>query len=293
MIFGLASKVLNRAHQIPEKIFSGAAHAAESFLFKKNVEFPETSPAEYNSLPRNFRAPETLPANPESYSSADFSLRSGADSSAGSRLFDSAGEILDAVSGGVKLTEPDGDFRRIIGIIFNTYILVEENEKMHFIDFHAAHERMLYDKLCDGYELETQELLFPVQIELTAADFSLVMDNLESFSSCGFEIEEFSDKSVIVRSVPAAAGNYKIEELIKNMIDNIRDEKDNNDLNKRIISSLACHSAKRAGDSLSSSDMKTLAGAVFGGGIELRCPHGRPFLFTINKNDIERMFKRL
>ncbi len=97
----------------------------------------------------------------------------------------------------------------------------------------------------------------------------------------------------MVRSVPAAAGNYKIEELIKNMIDNIRDEKDNNELKERIISSLACHSAKRAGDSLSSSDMKALAGAVFGGELELRCPHGRPFLFTINKNDIERMFKRL
>ncbi len=294
MIFGLASKVLNRAHLIPEKIFSGAAaHAAESVLFKKSVEFPDTSAAEYNSLPRNFRTPEVLPANAERYSSADFSLRSGVDLTAGSLLFDSAGEILDAVSGGVDFTEPDGDFRRIIGVIFNTYILVEENEKMHFIDFHAAHERMLYDKLSKGYELETQELLFPVQIELTTADFPLVMDNIESFSSCGFEIDEFSDKSVVVRSVPAAAGNYKIEELIKNMIDNIRDEKDNNDLHERIISSLACHSAKRSGDSLSSSDMKTLAGAVFSGGIELRCPHGRPFLFTINKNDIERMFKRL
>jgi len=294
LIFSLASKVLNRAHLIPEKIFSGAsANAAENSVFKRNTDPADITPAENNSIPRNFRVPDTLPVHTEGYSSPGFSLRTGTGSSAGSLLFDSAGEILDAVSGRVDYKEDNGSFRRIIGVVFNTYILIEENEKMHFIDFHAAHERILYDKLCEGYELEIQELLFPVQIELTSADFSLVMDNLESFSSCGFEIEEFSDKSVVIRSVPAAAGNYKIEELLKNMIDNIRDEKDSNDLKDKIISSLACHSAKRSGDSLSTTDMKTLAGMVFSGEIELRCPHGRPFLFTINKNDIERMFKRL
>ncbi|HOP28346.1 MAG TPA: DNA mismatch repair endonuclease MutL [Spirochaetota bacterium] len=294
LIFSLASKVLNRAHLIPEKIIAGAAaNAAGNSIFNKNTDPADITPAEYNSVPRNFRVPDTLPVHTETYSSPGFSTGKGAGSPAGSLLFDSAGEILDAVSGGLELKEHNDNFRRIIGIVFNTYILIEENEKMHFIDFHAAHERILYDKLCKGYELEIQELLFPVQIELTAADFSLVMDNLESFSSCGFEIEEFSDKSVVVRSVPAAAGNYKIEELLKNMIDNIRDEKDSNDLKDKIISSLACHSAKRSGDSLSTTDMKTLAGMVFSGEIELRCPHGRPFLFTINKNDIERMFKRL
>lgn len=294
LIFSLASKVLNRAHQVPEKIFSGAAsYPRENVLLERNDEIAGKKPDADNSLPRNFRSPETLHELGDSYSSDDSNIPAGANSSAGSLLFDSAGEILDAVSTGTGFTEPENNVRRIIGVIFNTYILVEENEKMHFIDFHAAHERMLYDKLCDGYELDTQELLFPVQIELTAADFSLVIENLESFSACGFEIEEFSERSVVVRSVPSAAGNYKIEELVKNMIDNIRDEKDSNDLNERIISSLACHSAKRAGDSLSSSDMKTLAGAVFSGELELRCPHGRPFLFTINKNDIERMFKRL
>lgn len=292
LIFSLASKVLNRAHPVPEKIFSGTA-AADKVIFRRNEETDIKSRGDGSVNPGNFRFPEPFPGSVNRDSQEPFSFKQEAGVSSGSLLFDSAGEILDAVSVDTGTSVQDDNFRKIIGVLFNTYILIEENEKLHFIDFHAAHERMIYDKLCNGYELEAQELLFPAQIDLSAADFSLVMENLENFSCCGFEIEEFSDRSVVVRSVPAAAGNYKIEELIKNMIDNIRDEKDNNELKERIISSLACHSAKRAGDSLSSSDMKALAGAVFGGDFELRCPHGRPFLFTINKNDIERMFKRL
>lgn len=293
LIFSLASKVLNRAHTVPERIFSGAASASENVIFKRNEEPDKKNRDEGSAIPRHFRFPEPFLSSVNRNSQEPFSFKQEAGASSGSLLFDSAGEILNAVPADTGPSVQDDNFRRIIGVLFNTYILIEENEKLHFIDFHAAHERMIYDKLCNGYELEAQDLLFPAQIDLSAADFSLVMENLENFSCCGFEIEEFSDRSVVVRSVPAAAGNYKIEDLIKNMIDNIRDEKDNNELKERIISSLACHSAKRAGDSLSSSDMKALAGAVFGGEFELRCPHGRPFLFTINKNDIERMFKRL
>jgi len=293
LIFSLASKVLNKAHSVPETILSVSETAEDNVLFKRSEEFPLRRSDEGNYMPRNFRSPDPIPGIAAGSPPDVFMFKQYGSSSSGSPLFDCAAEIMDQVSAVNDVSGSDNSYRRIAGIVFNTYILVEENEKLHFIDFHAAHERMLYDKLWKGYELETQELLFPVQIELTAADFSIVIDNLDNFGCCGFEIEEFSDRSIVVRSVPAAAGNYKIEELIKNMIDNIRDEKDNNDLKERIISSLACHSAKRSGDSLSTSDIKTLTGAVFGGEFELRCPHGRPFLFTINKNDIERMFKRL
>lgn len=295
LIFSLASKVLNRAHHVPEKIFSGAV-SDYAAIDKINESVKAVAANDYASggtFPEKFRTPQIAAGAGEWCSQAGLSDKRTIDPLSASLLFDSAGEILDSIPAEELPPDRDSGFRRIVGVIFDTYIIVEENEKVHFIDFHAAHERMLYDRIKSGFELETQELLFPVQVELTTADFSLVLENLENFSSCGFEIEEFSDDSVIVRSVPAAAGSYKIDELVKNMIDNIRDEKDSNELNERIISSLACHGAKRSGDTLSTSDMKALAGAVFGGELELRCPHGRPFLFTINKNDIERMFKRL
>ncbi len=294
LIFSLASKVLNRAHSVPEKLFSFSepVNSIDNRLPVANDYAPAKNVEQDIDLPRNFRSPESAPFRGPSYPEIEKSVPAEGERAAGSFLFDSAAEI-DDLRRDTPAEPSEQNPRSIIGVMFNTYMLVEENDKVHFIDFHAAHERMLYDRIKLGYELERQELLFPVEIELPAADMALVTENSESFSCCGFEIEVFSDDSVIVRSVPAAAGNYKIEELIKNMIDNIRDETDINELNERIISSIACHSAKRAGDTLSSSDMKVLAGAVFGGELELRCPHGRPFLFTINKNDIERMFKRL
>lgn len=294
LIYSLASKALNRAHAVPEKLFSFAetVNSTGNIVYRSDEYTPSKSAEQDIELPRNFRSPEFSHSREQEYTQMEKPVPGSNGTYSASLLFDSTADISDLR----KNTPPEiteKNPRSIIGVMFNTYMLVEENDKVHFIDFHAAHERMLYDRIKLGYELERQELLFPVEIELPAADMALVTENSESFSRCGFEIEVFSDDSVIVRSVPAAAGNYKIEELMKNMIDNIRDETDINELNEKIISSIACHSAKRAGDTLSSSDMKVLAGAVFGGELELRCPHGRPFLFTINKNDIERMFKRL
>jgi DNA mismatch repair protein MutL len=172
--------------------------------------------------------------------------------------------------------------------------LLEEDENLHLIDFHAAHERFIYDELIQaGHEIEFQELIFPVSIELSIDEFSLVKDNIEIFSGMGFEIEEFSDYTIIVRTAPLIAGNDNIEELIKNMIDNIKNGIKSNDLVERFYSLVACHSAKRAGDLLNASDMESLVRKVFHSGMELRCPHGRPFIFTISQSDLERMFKRL
>ncbi len=182
---------------------------------------------------------------------------------------------------------------KILGTLFDTYILIEDDDKLLLIDFHAAHERIQYDKLMTNRgEIEYQELIFPVSIELSINDYKLVTDNLEIFNEIGFEIEEFSDYTVIVRSTPVIAGSYKIDELIKNMIDNIKDGIKSNDLVERFYSLVACHSAKRAGDKLSRSDMETLTRKVLDGEMDLRCPHGRPFFFTINQNDLERIFKR-
>jgi len=183
---------------------------------------------------------------------------------------------------------------KILGALFNTYILIEEDDNLHLIDFHAAHERLLYDRLIkDNKEIEFQELIFPVSIELSIDEFALVKDNMNIFGEIGFEVEEFSDYTIIVRTAPVIAGNDNIDELIKNMIDNIKIGIKSNDLVERFYSLLACHSAKRANDFLSTSDMESLVRKVLYGNMELRCPHGRPFFFTISQSDLERIFKRI
>lgn len=266
MIFNLASKALNKPHDVPESIF----HSEKTETVEKNKIDTESNP---------------MFMTRSSFSS----VGDASETVYNSRLFDPVNEKI-AVNPQVK-TEKG---QTILGVLFNTYILVEDDDKLILIDFHAAHERVLYDKLNTGdTEIEIQELLFPVSIELSIDEFMLVKENLEIFNEIGFEIEEFSDYTVIVRTSPVIAGGEKIDELIKNMIDNIKDGIKSNDLRERFYSLVACHSAKRAGDSLSRSDMESLTRTVLNGGIDLRCPHGRPFFFTIKQNDLERMFKRI
>jgi DNA mismatch repair protein MutL len=266
MIFNLASKSLNKSHTISETIFSNteiisADRVSESSGYtNQGYKIPAASYAK-NFNEQKFRAP----------------------------LFDT-GEQPMSVNSNVTIDKNV----KILGTLFNTYILLEEDDKLHLIDFHAAHERLIYDKLIkEREEIEFQELIFPVSIELSIDEFSLVKDNLEIFSGLGFEIEEFSDYTIIVRTAPLIVGNENIDELIKNMIDNIKAGIKSNDLVERFYSLAACHSAKRANDILNSSDIESLVRKVLHGNTELRCPHGRPFFFTISQSDLERIFKRI
>jgi DNA mismatch repair protein MutL len=267
MIYNLALKCLDKPHIVPEKLFRSAAPV-----------MPVTGSEGMNSY---ISGPGTLPlpavnddSETGSYSGSLFST--GNDDPMAGREFSTASGL------------------KILGTVFNTYILIEDNDRLHLIDFHAAHERMIYDRILrDAGDIEAQELVFPVTLELPVGEFSLVMENIDIFRETGFEIEEFSDNTVIIRSVPVIIGSDKIDELIKNMIDNIKDGLKSNDLTERFYSLIACHSAKRSGDRLSVSDMESLGRFVLNGSMELRCPHGRPFLFSINQNDLERIFKRL
>ncbi len=267
MIFNLASKCLNKPHSIPDSFLRSAAGDY------KSVNIPEKD-SSYSLLQKTVQLSSVDELSENAY---------------GGTLFNQAEERIPVnreirTGGGIK----------ILGTLFDTYILAEDDNKLHLIDFHAAHERILYDKLKAFHnEIEYQELIFPVTVELSIDEFNLVTDNVEIFNEIGFEIEEFSDYTIIIRSAPVIAGNDKIDELIKNMIDNIKDGIKSNDLTERFYSLVACHSAKRAGDKLSDPDIETLTRKVMDGSMELRCPHGRPFFFTINRNDLERIFKRI
>ena len=182
---------------------------------------------------------------------------------------------------------------QILGSVFSTYILIQKEDKLYLIDFHAAHERFIYDALIQAnVPKEKQELLFPTMLELPIDEFNIIMDNLEIFSKIGFDIDEFSDNSIIIRSVPALVKKLNEKELIKEIAETIKEERKNDLVYDRIAALTACHSANRAGDSLSIQEMSILAEKVFSGEHELRCPHGRPFVHVITKDDLERIFKR-
>lgn len=264
LVYGLARKALNRIHSVP---------------------LPDPS--------ENGKS-DFLPLNDFSASQAQNSTLIMAGDRSGNDL---SGTLFSEPIPAERVTfvsEPvTGEDIKVLGVIFDTYLVAEKGESMYLVDFHAAHERIIYDRIISSdYEPESQELLFPVTVELPVADYASAVENLNIFESAGFEIEDFSDNTIVVRSVPAIAGRDNIEVLIKNMIANIREEKNSNNLRERFMSTLACHSARRSGDTLHGTELSYLATAVFGMQ-ELRCPHGRPFIYELSKNDIERMFKRL
>ncbi len=182
---------------------------------------------------------------------------------------------------------------RIIGIAFGTYIILEKEGRLYFIDFHAAHERILYDALMDKKEApESQRLAFPRVMELSVDDHALVIENIDLFSENGFDIEDFSDNSIKISSVPVVARDADAADLVADFLESVRGEYRVSNVRERIASTVACHAAKRAGDRLTECDMETLVSELFGKERQLVCPHGRPFVYKMEKGDIERMFKR-
>ncbi|MBN2079552.1 MAG: DNA mismatch repair endonuclease MutL [Spirochaetes bacterium] len=189
--------------------------------------------------------------------------------------------------------ENQSDDTRIIGTVFRTYMLVERKGALCIIDFHAAHERIIFDSLLKRREgFEAQRLAFPKVMELSLDDHALVMENIEKIGEIGFDIEDFSDNSIRINAVPAVARGEDAERIFEDFLESVRSGGGDLHIAEEMAATVACHAAKRAGERLTEGDMERLAGDLFNGERELRCPHGRPFVYTLSRDEIERMFKR-
>lgn len=181
-----------------------------------------------------------------------------------------------------------------LGIIFNTYIVIEKDDSLRFIDFHAAHEREIYDTLNKHTELETQNLIFPQAIELSVEDYQIFLEKKDYFDDNAFDIDTFSDNSIVVRGIPGIIKDLNIEGFFFDIIESFKKDADHiNDVKVSIAEKLACHSAKRSGDMLTDEDAKIIAARVLEEGNVLRCPHGRPFVYKLEKKELEKAFKRI
>jgi len=265
LILSLVKKVLNQEHNLESRNFS----PVENFNGKLK---PETIKGDNFKQNQLFKAPLTPSLNKNK---ADFFQKT-------SQPFPSS-----------ALSPAEDDFK-IIGVIFYTYIVIEKDDSLHYLDFHAAHERMIYDQLLKkNKEIEKQELIFPEVLELPLEDYRLILEYKDNLADFGFMVEDFSDQSVKVTTVPVIGRKIKAEEIIKNFLEAVKEERDNNfDFREKIVSSIACQAAKRAGDYLSSSEMEQMVKKIFKGQHEMRCPHGRPYLYKIKKDELARLFKR-
>ncbi|WP_353095232.1 DNA mismatch repair endonuclease MutL [Tissierella praeacuta] len=185
-----------------------------------------------------------------------------------------------------------------IGIVFNTYILAEDkvNDSLYFIDQHAAHERVMYEKYLEEYKNESitaQQLLVPEIAELTNSEMNNFLENASIFKKLGFDVEEFGNNSVVIRSVPLIFGTPKIKGLFYDLLDNINNIKSNYDTKLDKIMKIACTKAVKSGDHMSKIEILSLFEQLKKCNNPHSCPHGRPTVLKMSKTDIEKAFLRI
>ena len=186
-----------------------------------------------------------------------------------------------------------------IGVVFNTYIIVEnmEKNKIIFIDQHAAHERVMYEKYLKEYKNEKiyiQQLLAPEIIQLTNSEINNLLENMDIFLSLGFEIEEFGPNTIAIRGVPLLFGKPNIKTLFMDLLDNLgKDIHDSYELNLEKIMKIACSSAIKGGDRITSLEIKSLIEDLIKCDNPYTCPHGRPTTIEMTKTDLEKQFLRI
>ncbi len=182
---------------------------------------------------------------------------------------------------------------RMIGSFSNTYILVEQGENLLIIDQHAAHERLLYNRFISGSDGASQPLLTPAIITVSHAQKLLIDENMETFSSLGFDIEPFGLLEFKVAAVPAGFLRVPVSTLINDALNEIDENRGREVLQRESIIRAACRSAVKAGDKLSMAELTDLAQSFFITGVIPTCPHGRPVISVITKKQIEKSFKRV
>ncbi len=186
----------------------------------------------------------------------------------------------------------------IIGQLFNTYWLIEFEEKMLLIDQHAAHEKVLYERLMKEYSEKTllsQGLLPPIIISLNPREEECIKENQAFFEDLGFEIEHFGGKEWAVRGVPADLYNLNQETLLIELIDSLVD--DNYNLEPMLIiekiASMSCKAAVKGNHKLTYEEFKALLDDLMTLENPYFCPHGRPIIIAMTKYEIEKKFKRI
>lgn len=182
----------------------------------------------------------------------------------------------------------------ILGQIFDTYILVRQDEELEIYDQHIIHERILYEELKDKFynkKMESQHLLLPQKMEITQIEKSIIFENIEIFNDFGFDIDEFSENEIVIRAVPAFDFRDSIENVFLQLLMDLKSETEIRDLRENIIISMSCKGAVKAGQKLDMFEMQNMVRRIHEVG-KYTCPHGRPIIVKLSKNDLDKMFGR-
>ena len=194
----------------------------------------------------------------------------------------------------LTLDLPEQTFR-LIGEAFDSYLIAEQGESVLFIDKHAAHERILFEKLkAEEHPIVSQELMAPVSAELTREEAATVLENTEILGKCGFEVADFGDGDVLIRQIPCDVDEKDAVSLLQELAADLLAGKTlaPETLRDNLLHTIACKAAIKAGWHTEGAEAAHLVAEILSRTDIKYCPHGRPVCIELTKSQLERQFKR-
>ena len=195
----------------------------------------------------------------------------------------------------VELAMPKETEWRMVGELYNSYIIVQQGDDAYIIDKHAAHERILFEKLKANQEkISAQALLTPIPVRLSPEAAGELLTNQQMLDELGFEIDEFGENTVLLRQIPMDLSPdhaaEAIEEMASDLLSGRREKKDT--IRDEILHTVACKAAIKAGWKNDEAELLALVKQVMAREDLKYCPHGRPICITLSKKQLEKQFKR-
>ncbi|HEY8389437.1 MAG TPA: DNA mismatch repair endonuclease MutL [Clostridia bacterium] len=184
----------------------------------------------------------------------------------------------------------------ILGVLFDTYIMIEMTDNLYIMDQHAAHERLLFDRFIKDIENninDIQDLLVPYIFKVNHLENNKITEMLDELNAMGFGITEFGNLTYKISTVPFLLSDINIKDFINEILNENTKNINTSDLLRDKIASAACKAAIKAGDTLKDDEIMSLINQLNENKTELLCPHGRPIITKINKKEIEKWFKRV
>ena len=187
----------------------------------------------------------------------------------------------------------------LVGQVFNTYWIIEYGDKMFIIDQHAAHEKVLYERLVARYNKKeplSQEILPPIVLSLTMREEEMLKNNIKMFEDLGFEIESMGGSDYAVRAVPYDCLSISDKDLLMELVDGLTGDfglKVNNELLLEKMATMSCKAAVKGNNKLSEREANELIDELLTLENPYNCPHGRPTIISMTKYELEKKFKRV
>jgi len=194
-----------------------------------------------------------------------------------------------------ELLIPEAMPYRVVGEVLDTYIIIEQSDTVLFLDKHAAHERILFEKLKqDNAPIMAQLLLAPITAKVTREEAGALLDNRELLTAYGYEVEDFGDGEILIRQIPADLDDSQAESALEELAGRLLEgsAKDPAALRDELLHTIACKAAIKAGWHTEPKERDALVKQVMERDDIKYCPHGRPVITTLTKKQLEKQFKR-